>query len=355
MTLRDILKKKERVQESTQRIIMTAPNDAPPFTIMRSDTNTQEIISPPTFHDEGVPKSSAGPQTHKHFSRFRSASNASASSQASDKSEKRLSQRLHLRSHSRNSSQSSVNVPDNLPEIQDLAIQGEEEQAQWEKRATILAKGNPNSRLLSQDASSCSRSSSPSRSPRIHVQPPAYLGGAPTVTRSISDAQGDESIQDAIRLHEAGELSQSTAMFGRLADTNAMAQILYGLALRHGWGIEPNPSLAVKYLSEAASNSANVEAKALTAGKAKGGAAKGELVLAIYELANSFQHGWGVAKDALAARKYYECAANLGDTDAMNEIARCYEEGIGGKKDKVCSKRPAFWAFVGRFTMLASI
>ena len=68
----------------------------------------------------------------------------------------------------------------------------------------------------------------------------------------------------------------------------------------------------------------------------KGGAAKGELVLAMYELANSFRHGWGVEKDPVAARSYYETAANLGDTDAMNEVARCYEEGFGGKKDKVC-------------------
>lgn len=30
----------------------------------------------------------------------------------------------------------------------------------------------------------------------------------------------------------AADLERSTAMFGRLADTNAMAQILYGLALR---------------------------------------------------------------------------------------------------------------------------
>lgn len=37
----------------------------------------------------------------------------------------------------------------------------------------------------------------------------------------------------------------------------------------------------------------------------------------------------------MAARSYYETAANLGDTDAMNEAARCYEEGFGGKKDKV--------------------
>lgn len=69
----------------------------------------------------------------------------------------------------------------------------------------------------------------------------------------------------------------------------------------------------------------------------KGGAAKGELVLAIFELANCFRNGWGVEKDPVAARQYYETAANLGDTDAMNEAAWCYLEGFGGKKDKVRS------------------
>lgn len=143
-------------------------------------------------------------------------------------------------------------------------------------------------------------------------------------------------------------------MFGRLADSNAMAQIMYGLALRfvppsyssltglltnnhhsHGWGIPPDPTLAIHYLSLAASSAASIESAALSSGLKKGGAAKGELVLAIYELANSYRHGWGVEKDKVAARNYYECAANMGDTDAMNEVARCYDEGDGGRKDRV--------------------
>jgi len=71
----------------------------------------------------------------------------------------------------------------------------------------------------------------------------------------------------------------------------------------------------------------------------KGGAAKGELVLAIFELANCFRHGWGVEKDAVAAKQYYETAANLGDTDAMNEAAWCYLEGFGCKKDKLAAAK----------------
>jgi hypothetical protein len=46
-----------------------------------------------------------------------------------------------------------------------------------------------------------------------------------------------------------------------------------------------------------------VENLALQAGLKKGGAAKGELVLAIFELANCFRNGWGVPKDAVAAKQ----------------------------------------------------
>lgn len=57
------------------------------------------------------------------------------------------------------------------------------------------------------------------------------------------------------------------------------------------------------YLSAAASNAASIENLALQAGRKGGGAAKGELVLAIFELANSFRHGWGVKKDPVAAKQ----------------------------------------------------
>lgn len=58
-------------------------------------------------------------------------------------------------------------------------------------------------------------------------------------------------------------------------------------------------------------------------------------MLAIFELGNCFRNGWGVETDAAAARQYFETAANLGDADAMNEVARCFLEGFGGRKDKV--------------------
>jgi TPR repeat protein len=73
--------------------------------------------------------------------------------------------------------------------------------------------------------------------------------------------------------------------------------------IRHGWGCTPNPTEAVQYLSAAASNAASIEDLALQAGMKKGGAAKGELVLAIFELANCFRHGWGIPVDKLAAKQ----------------------------------------------------
>jgi TPR repeat protein len=71
---------------------------------------------------------------------------------------------------------------------------------------------------------------------------------------------------------------------------------------RHGWGCKPDAEAAVNYLSAAASNAADIEQLALQAGLKKGGAAKGELVLAIFELANCFRHGWGIPKDPIAAK-----------------------------------------------------
>lgn len=325
MPLKDLLKKRDKIKENVEK--EDVPALAPPpaeFTFMRSDTNTQELIQPPSFAEEDAasPHLSQDHRSSKLVARFRSSSNASVASKASSKGEKRLSQRLHLRSSSRASSFSS-NIPEDLPSIEVGEGGQEEKEAKWEERATILAKENPNinhSTAITVEKGRLGSSGD---------------GGRPQTKRSISDAKGDETIQEAIKLHEAGDLERSTAMFGRLAEDNAMAQILYGLALRHGWGIPPNPSLAITYLSQAASNSAAIESQALQSGMKKGGAAKGELVLAMYELANSFRHGWGVGRDPVAARSYYETAANLGDTDAMNEVARCYEEGFGGKKDKV--------------------
>ncbi|KAK2593072.1 hypothetical protein QQS21_009238 [Conoideocrella luteorostrata] len=327
MGLRDMLKKKEEVDStaSDREEAMRRLNGAE-FTFIRTDTTSQEIIQPPGDDGNGKllsPKPSVrSPRRSLDVFRSSRSRSGSVSSQASHSSRRRLSERLHLN----RSPESSEHVPENLPEITTSADPND--QSQWEKRATMLAgqnlaSSNPGAPALSEEISRISLDARP-RSPS-----PA----------AVSSKAIDDDIQEAIRLHEGGNFEQSTVIFGRLADpqgaNNPLSQVLYGLALRHGWGCEPNPAKAVTYLTAAASNSAAVEQLALQAGMKKGGAAKGELVLAIFELANCFRHGWGIEKDPFAAKQYYETAANLGDSDAMNEAAWCYLEGFGCKKDKV--------------------
>ncbi|KAI0536493.1 HCP-like protein [Xylaria digitata] len=361
MGLRDLIKKKDRLGEGDAGYSETLNRLAgPEFTFIRSDTNTREIIYPPNHPAKDRYLSAHGPASSPSKSRrsldvFRprsrgnsllSVSGDSDSDNNNTKKEhRRLSQRLGL-ARSGSAHRTSEYVPENLPQINVTGIPDgsttaehkeakEAQEQQWEKRATILASTNEERQR--------NRSRSVSASPSASY---ANLGGLGNgrggidtpPPKVVSSKEIDQDIQEAIRLHEEGDLERSTQLFGRLADpygaNNPLSQVLYGLALRHGWGCEPDLERAITYLSAAASNAATVETMALKAGLKKGGAAKGELILAIFELANCFRHGWGIAKDPVAAKQYYETAANLGDTDAMNEAAWCYLEGYGCKKDK---------------------
>ncbi|KAH8893774.1 HCP-like protein [Thozetella sp. PMI_491] len=352
MGLRDILKKKDHDEDGDGHPGLGGHHGAPEFNFVRSDMDSEDVtqssLSPDPRHSqqgENPSRLSISGMLRSNRSRSGSvSSNRSGASSSKESAGKRLSHRLHL---SRAPS-SSENVPEDLPEIvlpEGGEVDKDGAESQWEHRATMLARENEKHR---------SRPSSPSRNSSAVSADFARLtlnhqgdgsddgrgsarSGSPA-SGMVSSKAIDEDIQQAIRLHEEGNLEESTAMFGRLADpkgsNNPLSQVLYGLALRHGWGCTPDPAAAISYLSAAASNAADIENLALEAGLKKGGAAKGELVLAIFELANCFRHGWGIPKDAIAAKQYYETAANLGDTDAMNEVAWCYLEGFGTKKDK---------------------
>ncbi|KAL2003924.1 hypothetical protein VTN02DRAFT_1620 [Thermoascus thermophilus] len=344
MPLKDILRKKDRIVDTAGHrqsggAPPASPQDSiPELRFTRTDTSTEEVVHPPVHdgisgrHSPGHLSPSSSPHRLSIFRRSRSPSESSGHSPTRAKGERRLSSLLGLdRGHSSRHALSTSLDSSDLPHIGDKNVDNEEREAQWEKRATMLVHGIPH----------LGPTGRPSSSYRTVDDGLLSPGGPRTRSRSnsgVNDPEGDVSIQKAIRLHEAGELEASTRMFGQLADpngaNNALSQVLYGLALRHGWGCTPDPAKAITYLSAAASNSASIEEEALRAGMKKGGAAKGELVLAIFELGNCFRNGWGVEKDPVAARQYYETAANLGDTDAMNEIAWCYLEGFGGKKDK---------------------
>jgi len=450
MGLRDFIRKKDQLYKHDSDVdadtVHRLATGAPEFAFLRADTVAAE-------HDDSLLTADTAPRRRHHHRlrlslRSRSASASSVATEASTSSgllspvsaggagdqeharRRRLSQRLGLR----RSPPSSDNVPRDLPEIQ-VAAADEDPlspygaadrdavEAQWERRATILAQSRvqleperptvvvvsvPGSIAAEKPVSSPGlspvlspvSSSPPLKSPIPPIVPlspmSTFSGGdtpvvdngrfkpfrkgienqkptpAPEMYRSTSlspvslrqphfpveppppspppqppietavetapeTAEGrhtkagrargqamDSDIQEAIRLHEAGELESSTRIFGRLADpsgaNNPLAQVLYGLALRHGWGCDADPARAVWYLTQAAVNAAGVEEMALQAGLKKGGAAKGELVLAIFELANCFRHGWGIVTDPLAAKQYYETAANLGDTGAWLSV-----------------------------------
>jgi hypothetical protein len=153
MPLRDLLKKKGGVRhdEKGQQSSLDIPQDDSQFRFLRTTTNSEEEISPPAFPgDRRQPPPTSAPviekrqKGHSLFRRQHSPSNA-----ADGESSKTLGDRLHLVSRSRSASSTSVNIPANLPEIEGAAVKSEENQAEWENRATLLAKGNALSRTTS--------------------------------------------------------------------------------------------------------------------------------------------------------------------------------------------------------------
>ncbi|CAO3696813.1 unnamed protein product [Umbelopsis ramanniana] len=143
--------------------------------------------------------------------------------------------------------------------------------------------------------------------------------------------QADEFLQLGLACHENGKLEKATHYWRMAAERDhPLGLFFYGIALRHGWGCKPNPTMAVRYLQRAA----ECAVYDLQTGIAQSTlVAKQELVLAIYELGVCFQHGWGVPKNIATAAYYFEIASNLGDPDAQNDLGFCYSHGQGVKKD----------------------
>lgn len=231
MTLKDLLKKKDKIKDEgaapTARGGPTLSPDVPEFQFYRTTTSTHEAIEPPSHPDDPTREGPLlTPEPRGAFGRFRRHSNASShGSHTTDGATKGL-ERLHF---GRTRSASSVNVPENLPEVGgDGVARTEEEEAKWENRATVL---------VTEGLAHAGGTSRPT-TPRVEVAAPLSPGGQRGRSRSPSiGVPGDEeNIQEAIRLHEKGNLEASTALFGRLADptshNNALAQVLYGLALR---------------------------------------------------------------------------------------------------------------------------
>lgn len=228
MGLRDLLKKKDDLaQEGLEREETVRRLNGPEFTFIRSDTLSHEVIQPPEVADDHYLSAEKPTKPRRSLDVFRSGRSRDAPQpSAKDGGHRRLSQRLHLSRQP----DASENVPTNLPAI--VVPPGDEAQdkdgveSEWEKRATMLA--NQNERARSRPASPVPPSPGASQ---------GGLGGGKQRSRSPSASKAiDEDIQEAIRLHEEGNLEQSTRLFGQLADPNGannpLSQVLYGLALR---------------------------------------------------------------------------------------------------------------------------
>jgi hypothetical protein len=143
MALRNVLKKKEKTE---------AP---PEFKFIRSDTHTQEHIQPPSYDDHETKESGLFHRRQRPTSSHSHDGSRGGHSQTREKGERRLSHRFHLGRSSRSASTSSVNIPSDLPPVDSNIKDDQEREAQWEKRATLLAHGEiqvksaPNSPLRS--------------------------------------------------------------------------------------------------------------------------------------------------------------------------------------------------------------
>ncbi|KAJ1991848.1 hypothetical protein GGI25_003208 [Coemansia spiralis] len=159
-------------------------------------------------------------------------------------------------------------------------------------------------------------------------------GRSPTVQENRQKTPqelGEEYFQKAVSFHEQGDFVSATAYFKRAADKqNPLGMLFYGLSLRHGWGCQPNENLAFVFLQKAGEQ---VVPRVKDMDPAAAGIAREELAMAIYELGQSYRHGWGVSRNKKTAAYYFEVAADLGDGDAQADLASCYEKGDGVKRD----------------------
>jgi hypothetical protein len=164
MPLRNLLKRKDKLDPNDlSSPSLTEPQDenSAHITFLRTTTTNQEVISPPQYPGDNrsppqpvpSPSTLSPPKPNRHglFHRQHGGeeSGNSNSGGGSGGLGRSLSDRLHISSASsrmRSASSSSVNLPADLPAEPSGVAKGVEDEAEWEKRATLLAKGNGISR-----------------------------------------------------------------------------------------------------------------------------------------------------------------------------------------------------------------
>ncbi|GAA5939580.1 Dsf2p [Sporobolomyces koalae] len=152
----------------------------------------------------------------------------------------------------------------------------------------------------------------------------------------------EDFLQVGIDHHEAGDLTRAAWCFEQSVRKDGgcgAGMLMYGLTLRHGWGCQLNAPLGFRYLQMAAESVVEdldrvvFGGRTLTESEANTRAAKSELVLALHEIGVSYRFGWGIEKNKKMAVSYFILSADLGDQDAQQDVAFCFANGKGCKKD----------------------
>ncbi|KAG9096165.1 hypothetical protein FS749_008998 [Ceratobasidium sp. UAMH 11750] len=167
-------------------------------------------------------------------------------------------------------------------------------------------------------------------------QPPSSISA-----KGKPPSAAQQYLTRGIAAHEQNNLRESARCFERSATADGgcgVGMLMWGLSLRHGWGCRKDERAGFKWLRRAAESAVADLESARSGEEAK--AVRSELVLAIYEVGQCFFHGWGVGQDKPMAVSYFQVAARLGDCDAQQELAFCYLNGKGCKKDM---KEAARW------------
>lgn len=169
--------------------------------------------------------------------------------------------------------------------------------------------------------------------------------------KRFNQMTNEEHTTIGIELHEKGQLREASYHWQTAAQQGDLTgMLLYGLALRHGWGMRQNPTEAIKWLQtameaslkafdlEGSASSDTVDKRATTLNLGKdeniSKSKRSQIALALYELGMSYLHSWGTEKNEPMALRSFEMAGNLGDADALCEAAAMYmHSGPGRKKD----------------------
>ncbi|KAG7562969.1 hypothetical protein FFLO_01659 [Filobasidium floriforme] len=190
-----------------------------------------------------------------------------------------------------------------------------------------------------------------------HLSPnQAHLGS----TSAASQPSAEDYLQMGIDKHEKSqgdeELSESAHYFRKAAEGGSAAGcVFYGLALRHGWGVQRDEKQAFGWLEmgcatvmqKPSTDIVDLDRRQSLMPMGTQNKLSAEVIMAIYEVGNCFEHAWGVPgtkrnqPNHQMAAMYYRLGAEQGDRDNQEHLANLLSQGKYGLKKDMWEA--AFW------------